>query len=298
MKHGLLKAYARKKDIKRRAAAEKGTVYGEKIVSEICGEKITTLFYRGDSTLIVTVHGGGFLYNSVYDEDAYCAYLNKTSGHSVASLDYTRSYKRAYPTQLNQCAEQIEMLSEKVCPEKLVLIGHSAGANLAAALTLKNIGENNRIPDMLVLDYPALDNYKKGSKRKFYPFTFTARTLDTFAEIYCEGRENRKDPLVSPLYADDASLSLFPPTLIVKCRGDRLACDAELFEKRLLGAGVKTLSVYAKMLSVYAKMRHGFIEDGMKKIYAARIGAMTRYAKTVTDAVTDSIKETLGKEKA
>lgn len=49
--------------------------------------------------------------------------------------------------------------------EKIVVIGDSAGGNLVAALTVMAIERNYRVPDGLILCYPALNL----SKRHFTP---------------------------------------------------------------------------------------------------------------------------------
>jgi hormone-sensitive lipase len=50
-------------------------------------------------------------------------------------------------------------------PEKIILIGDSAGGNLVAALTIMAINKCFRIPDGLILCYPALSL----SKLRFTP---------------------------------------------------------------------------------------------------------------------------------
>lgn len=288
MKYDAIKKYAERKNDKRREKSERGFLFGKRIESEMCGEKVVTLFYEGEKDgLFITVHGGGFLYNSVYDEDCYCDFIRKISGYNVASLDYTLSYKRGYPLQLNQCDGQIKMLLKSGAARggKIALVGHSAGANLAAALALKSLRDKEYEISALCLNYPALNNYKLGKERKFCPFTFTNSELDTFAEIYCEGRENRRDPYVSPLFAEDAELKLFPPTLLVKAKGDRLGEDAERMYEKLSAVGVKAIISDAKM-------RHGFIEDGMRR----KSGAMRGYAEQVTESTVKILCELLSED--
>lgn len=287
MKYELLKKHAESLEKKRRQKSDKRGLFGKRIECEECGERLTTLFYEGGSDyagLIVTIHGGGFLYNGVYDEDGYCRYICESTGYNVASLDYTLTYKRQYPAQLNQCDGQIKRLIRSGAHRggKIALIGHSAGANLAAALTLKSLREREYEISALCLNYPDLDNSKKGGERKFYPFTFMNSTLDTFSEFYCGDEEGRRDPLVSPLLASDAELAKFPPTYIVEAKGDRLGEDAEKMYERLTA-----LEVEAEL--VKAKMRHGFIEDGMRR----KGGRMNEHAKETTDATLVWLKNAL-----
>ncbi len=50
-------------------------------------------------------------------------------------------------------------------PEKIILIGDDSGGNLVASATIMAIERNYRIPDGLILCYPALNL----SKNKFTP---------------------------------------------------------------------------------------------------------------------------------
>lgn len=287
MKYDFLKRYCKNKDLKRRAESIRQGTLCRQIAGMYEGEELTTLYREGGENLIITIHGGGFAYNSVFDEDYYCAYLASVSGFSTASLDYTLTYKRQYPVQLNQCHGQIKTLIETMRPKgKIVLIGHSAGANLAAALTIKALRDKSYTVSAQVLNYPLLNSVKTAKQRKRYPFTFSNRTIDDFAELYCP-KEQRGDPLVSPLFLGAEETSLLPPALIIKAKGDRLGEDAEGYYEKLSDCGVKA-EIYR------AEMRHGFIEDGMKKIYSAPHAKMTAYAKTVTDYTAEKLKELLG----
>jgi hormone-sensitive lipase len=46
-------------------------------------------------------------------------------------------------------------------PEKIFLVGDSAGGNLVASLTIMAIERNYRVPDGIILAYPALSLSKK-----------------------------------------------------------------------------------------------------------------------------------------
>lgn len=254
-------------------------IYGERVHSIAEGEPLTTLFYRGEGGLIVTVHGGGFASNCVYDEDAYCQYLQERTGKNVISLDYTLTHRARYPVQLNQCVAQIESFIKRLSlPDRqgVVLIGHSAGANLAAAITLKAAQQNIFSVAANVLDYPALDNFIDPKRRKRYPFTLSDRLMRDFCDLYVDRGEARKDAFVSPLYMSQSQAAKMPPTLIIKASGDKLAQDADVYLALLRSVGRR-----AEIIE--ARAPHGFIEVKMKKVFAHRAGASVRYAKKITD---------------
>src|SRR5574344_2847284 len=102
--------------------------------------KLTPLFYPGTKALIVDIHGGGFCFKSVLDNDVYCDYLSKTYGVAVLNADFTLSYLAPYPQQLVDISAEILSLLQKfneLATLPIYVIGHSSGANLAAALAIR-----------------------------------------------------------------------------------------------------------------------------------------------------------------
>jgi acetyl esterase len=59
-----------------------------------------------------------------------------------------------------------------------------------------------------------------------------------FNECYCGSNVDKKNPLLSPLYATPEQLRLFPPTLIMTAGHDSLCAEAEEFGNKLQQAGV------------------------------------------------------------
>jgi acetyl esterase len=59
-----------------------------------------------------------------------------------------------------------------------------------------------------------------------------------FDNCYCLDREARKNPLISPVYADQEALKTFPPTVLLTAGKDSLCQEAEKFRDLLVSAGV------------------------------------------------------------
>ena len=82
----------------------------------------------------------------------------------VFSIDYRLAPKNSFPDPLNDVWQVYYFLIERGClelginggrpPKKIVIVGDSAGGNLAAALTVLAIHRNYRIPDGIILAYP------------------------------------------------------------------------------------------------------------------------------------------------
>ena len=80
----------------------------------------------------------------------------------IFSIDYRMAPDHPYPAGLDDCWQAymfILTFIEKyynVVPNKVVLVGDSAGGNLVAALTIQAIKAGVRVPDGILLAYPAL----------------------------------------------------------------------------------------------------------------------------------------------
>ena len=215
-------------------AMKTASTFGEKI-SLI--EGMTALLYRGEKGkgLLLDFHGGGFCFKSPLDNDAYCSFLNKTYGLTLLNFDFTPSCYKVYPAQLLETEEQYNRLLQRFSDfknEKLYLVGHSSGANLAAALTLMLRRRGIAVAG-LVLDYPYLDLTRDPSTRPVFPETFPDWLINDWTTMYCPYEELRHNPLVSPLLMGQGDVSLFPKTFIVTSETDRLHDDGVAFYELL-----------------------------------------------------------------
>ncbi|SDH11594.1 alpha/beta hydrolase [Microbacterium pygmaeum] len=100
------------------------------------------LFSPADSTgalpTIVWIHGGAWLEGAKEDRDPYTQIL-AAAGYTVASLNYTLAPEATYPTAITQLNDALGFLSThadryRIDPDRLILAGDSAGAQLASQL--------------------------------------------------------------------------------------------------------------------------------------------------------------------
>jgi acetyl esterase/lipase len=248
--------------------------------SSTLGEKIslleglTCLYYPGQKAVVVDIHGGGFCFKSVLDNDAYCAYLQKTFGYAVLNADFTLSYKKGYPTQILEIVSETHLFFEKYPQYRtlpLFVVGHSSGANLAVAVTLRlgNVAG-------CVLNYPFLDLARDPATRPLLPETFPNFLLSDWVTMYCPDKLLRKHVPVSPIYMDKLTAETFPPCFISVADHCRLKEDGIRFHEILDAAKVPNL-----LLSV--DERHGFIERHMRNIFLTPEDPAVKNAQRVTD---------------
>lgn len=89
--------------------------------------------------LLVHIHGGGFAFGDKRDDhlNAYLKALHR--GIAVASLEYRMSGEAIFPAAVLDCRQAIRYIRShaeafQIDPEKIAVIGGSAGGNLAAML--------------------------------------------------------------------------------------------------------------------------------------------------------------------
>jgi acetyl esterase len=262
--------------------------FGERISLPEVSSQLRPLFYEGGkSFLLLDIHGGGFCFKSVLDNDAYCSYLAKTFSCAVLNADFTLSHHAPYPAQRRDIFSEIQALL-KSRPDlrslPLVLIGHSSGANLAASLALSLGAQASAV----ILDYPFLDLAKDPGQRLHLENTFPDGLLQDWIDLYCPDQAQRQDPLVSPLLASPQNLLAFPPCFIVVARNDRLKEDGFSFAALLQKAG-RPHQIFL------AEERHGFIERQMRNVFSTPQDPAVLYAKGVTALSFAYVQEVLKK---
>ena len=125
-----------------------------------------------ENAVILHVHGGGFVAMSSGSHQTYTRiWANELEGVPIFSVDYRLAPGHTFPAAINDVWQVYYWICEHaetflgIKPEKIILVGDSAGGNLVAALTLLSIQRKYRKPDGLILAYPALNL----SKQSFTP---------------------------------------------------------------------------------------------------------------------------------
>lgn len=225
-------------------------------------------------TIILYLHGGGFVVGSLDSHHAICAEIADFAGAELISVDYRLAPEHRWPVQTNDCfAVLAHLLSSE---NRIVLIGDSAGANLAAGLALRarDAGLSGIVGQVLI--YPALGgDLTAGS----YVEMANAPGLTTADVAYYRDTLGApaQDPVAAPLTCP--SLERLPPTFITGAAFDPLRDDARHYAARLAKAGVEVwFREEPQMVHAWLRARH--MSDGARIGFAAVCDAVRRFAAT------------------
>ena len=117
----------------------------------------------GKYPVLLFFHGGGWVTESVENYDRVCSRMAQSTGHIVMSVEYRLAPEYRFPVPLEDCYAAAKALYTgqlilSADPDKITIIGDSAGGNLAAAVCLKARNTGDFTPRKQILIYPALNN--------------------------------------------------------------------------------------------------------------------------------------------
>lgn len=192
--------------------------------------------------LHVFIHGGGWCTGTLDERDNRCREIAVGAGCVVASVDYRMAPENAFPTPGEDCYAALCWLVEHaerlgIDPGRVSVGGESAGANLAAVLTL--MARDRSGPSLVFqwLDVPSTDltMSQPSIERLGTGYALTKQSMDDYVAAYLRDVDPT-EPYASPLHADD--LSGLPPALIMTAELDPLRDDGLAYARRLREAGV------------------------------------------------------------
>lgn len=217
---------------------------------------------EGKYPLMIFFHGGGFVTGDINSYTTTCVRMAQLTKHRILAVDYRLAPEYPFPTGLEDCytvvKEIIRIHRELGEPlDEVTLIGDSAGANLAAVVSLMARDRGEFKVDRQILLYPA--TYSDHSDASPYPsvrengkdYLLTQKRMIDYLDLYVTHKEDLKNPYVAPVLAKD--LTNQPETLIITAEYDLLRDEGEDYGKKLRQAN-NQVEIYRIQNAV-----HGFI---------------------------------------
>lgn len=211
---------------------------------------------------LLHVHGGGMILGSAKSMQHGPAAMALALGIPVASVDYRLAPEHQFPAPQEDCLAALRWLAAEAAelgidPQRIGIIGESAGGGLAAATALMARDQGGPKLAGQFLIYPMLDHRTGGPECRYSnpatgEFVWT-RTSNQFGWQALQGdyaADDARKGWFSPALAED--LAGLPPSWIATGSLD-LFLDEDLdYTRRLIAAAVPT------ELHVYPGAPHGF----------------------------------------
>lgn len=245
------------------------------------GRSLRLRIYRppaeGRFPVVLYFHGGGFVFGSVGEADPVCAALAARTPCLVASVDYRLAPEHPFPAALEDARAALSWLGASAAglgsaPDRILVAGESAGANLAARLCqeAREGGLPRPVAQLLLCPWLDLAEFDRPSQRLYgHGPWLSLESLGLYRDWYlgagegpARGRGRRAaaaaaaamDPQVSPLREE--SLEGLPQALVLSAGFDPLRDEGAEYASRLAKAGIATTRLH------YEGMIHSFFVLG------------------------------------
>lgn len=194
--------------------------------------------------LLLFFHGGGWVIGDLETHDGVCRFLAAAAGVTVLAIDYRLSPEHPFPAPVEDAWASFAWTAANaaelgVDPTRIAVGGDSAGANLAAVVSLLAKAGGGTMPATQLLLYPPTDAAADLPSRNLFAtgFMLTRQDMDTWQAYYLPPGTNEADPRASILLAPD--LSGLPPAYVTTAGFDPLRDEGEAYALRMREAGVQ-----------------------------------------------------------
>lgn len=225
------------------------------IVQDIVFGSVPVRQYRPKSfdpnrPAILYAHGGGLVLGGLDSHDDVCAEIAEATGNAVTAVDYRLAPEHPEPAQL----DDVEAVWRGLARDnpRLIAVGDSAGANLAAGLSLRMRRLGGPIPLAQVLIYPGLGgdltwpSYLENADAPLLRTSDIAAYRVDVSNLSQDQREERE-----PLRA--GSFAGLPPANVFTADVDPLRDDGIVYAECLRSAGVQA------QLHNHSQLVHGYL---------------------------------------
>jgi monoterpene epsilon-lactone hydrolase len=227
------------------------------------------------SRVLMFFHGGGYCSGSIVSHRRMITEAGRAAGMRTLAIAYRLAPEHPFPAAYDDALMAWRFLRNQGIPAGRIAVGgDSAGAGLAVVLIGRLRDADEELPACAWLVSPWTDLTMSGS-------TFASKDavdpiihkeyLNELANAYVPPGMDRKDPRVSPLYAD---LTGFPPSLMQVGSAETLLDDATRFASVAGAADVRvTLEIWPRMIHAW-HLWNARLEPGRRALASA--GAFIR----------------------
>ena len=227
------------------------------------------------SRVLMFFHGGGYCSGSIVSHRRLVTEAGRAAGVRTLAIAYRLAPEHPFPAAYDDVLTAWRFLRDQnIAAAHIAVGGDSAGAGLTLALIGRLRDAQEELPGCAWLISPWTDLTMSGStlssKEAVDPLIHKQYLIE-LADAYLPAGMDRKDPRVSPLYAD---LKGFPPALIQVGSAETLLDDATRFAAVAGAADVRvTLEIWPHMIHAWL-LWNAHLEPGRRALSSA--GAFIR----------------------
>lgn len=203
------------------------------------------------------IHGGGWVLQNEKSQDILLKYYADHSQLTVVSVGYRLAPEHPYPAGNEDCFDIAEYLIDNAEKEfggpVLFMGGESAGGHLAAVTCFHLLESRPAFAFKgIVLNYGCFDisGFQPAAWHFDLPLVLDVEIMQNFQKAFTPGttQEQRRDPKISPLFADMSKLKC-PPALFTCGSLDCLLDDSVFMSTKWMMSGAESiLKIYPGML--------------------------------------------------
>jgi acetyl esterase/lipase len=220
-------------------------------------------------------HGGGYCSGSIRSHRRLVTEAGRAAGARTLAVGYRLAPEHPFPAALDDALTAWRFLRSKGFPARRIAVGgDSAGGGVTLALVARLREAGEELPCALWLLSPWTDltmsGATLGTKDATDPLIHKAY-LGELASAYLPSDIDRRDPRVSPLYAD---LRGYPPMLIQVGSAETLLADSTRFAAAAGAADVSvTMEIWPHMIHAWP-LWNAHLREG--RLALERAGAFIR----------------------
>jgi len=203
--------------------------------------------------VLIFFHGGGYCSGSILSHRRMVTEAGRAAGTRTLAVGYRLAPEHPFPAALDDALTVWRYVrNQGVAAKRIAIGGDSAGGGLTVALINRLRNAREELPGCAWLVSPWTDLTMSGetltTKDAIDPIIHKGY-LGELADAYLPAETDRKDPQISPLYAD---LKGLPPTLIQVGSAETLLADATRFAAAAGAADVPvTLEIWPHMIHAW-----------------------------------------------
>ena len=233
--------------------------------------------------LIYQLQGGAYLVklNNMYRKNSIVL-SKKANGADVASLDYRLAPEYTFPSALEDAVDGWNyLLNLGYKPDNIIIVGDSAGGNLALSLSLKLRDDGSKMPAGIICVSPWADLAEEGDSYKYNLYLDPTFGIDEglkkskpILPTEYAGNIDLHNPYISPVYGN---YKRFPPMLVI-------VGSYEIFES-------DSITIYEKAIKENVNVKL-IDQDGMFHDYIFMYDLLPE-SNAVWNQITSFINQTL-----